>query len=324
MRILAMMGLLAFVLSWQHFALACAFLLAPFFALYRENFIIFWARKNIIKKATLYKNAFFYRLTRKNTLLAALCALIALLGTASLGLNLMYASWLDLAFLFLLFPLFFVALRQILSTQFRKNPYNTLRVIAASALFTALFYALAKAIFAEKMDAFFYINNFIDTYKVSIFAPLDTLSQALHFLIVLKNFTLFWLDNFAASCIVFCFEFVNFFVLCASFALLCSYTLRGGANLLASLFLGALTLLFYDESLSIKPKYQDRVSTLLANLEQPLTELNLTSIAAQNELYREQIAKIKALLDKNALEIGIWWLSGEKDELKKSLQRGLP
>ena len=324
MRLLAILGLLGFVLLWQKTHLASLFLLAPLYALYKENFLILWARKNIIKKATLNKNALFYRLTNKNSLLVALSFVIALFASASIALNLMYASHLDLAFLFLGFPLLFLLSKKALATQFRKNPYNTLRVVLVAAFFTAFFYALLQTLFKEKMDAFFYINNYLDMYKSSAFTPLDTLSQALHFVLVFKNFMLFWLDNFWAKALIFGFDFVNFFVLCSSFALLCSFTLKGKFSLVLSLIFGLLAVIFYNESFNVKPKYQEKISLYLKNLELPLSELDLSTLQRQNELYKANLVKFKELLDKNALEIGIWWLSKEKDELKKSLKRSLP
>ena len=59
-------------------------------------------------------------------------------------------------------------------------------------------------------------------------------------------------------------------------------------------------------------------------MQSPLLEQNLSAVQEQNELYKKNLAKFKELLNKNAFEISIWWLSNEKDELKKSLQKALP
>ena len=44
----------------------------------------------------------------------------------------------------------------------------------------------------------------------------------------------------------------------------------------------------------------------------------------EKKAFAPLLAKFKELLNKNAFEISIWWLSSEKDELKKSLQKALP
>ena len=62
----------------------------------------------------------------------------------------------------------------------------------------------------------------------------------------------------------------------------------------------------------------------MQNMQSPLLEQNLSAVQEQNELYKKNLAKFKELLSKNAFEISIWWLSSEKDELKKSLQKALP
>lgn len=324
MRLLALFGLLVFVLSWQKFAFAPLFLLPPFYALYKENFLILWARKNIIKKATLNKRALFYRLSEKNTLLYAISFCLALVAIASLALNLMYANALDLAFLFVLFPLFFLLVKLALRSQFRTNPYNTLRVVLFSAFFTSLFYSLSQAFFREHYEPFFYLNNFLDTYKSSVFTPLDALSQALYFVVVFKNFMIFWLENFSAKCLIFGLEVLNFFVLCGSFALLCSFILKSKKNAFAWLFASFLSLLFYEESVSLKPKYQEKISAYLQNMQSPLLEQNLSALQAQNETLQKSLVAVKELLEKNAFEMSVWWFSPQKDELKKSLQKALP
>lgn len=324
MRLLAVFGLLGFVLSWQKLIFAPLFLLLPFYALYKENFLILWARKNIIKKATLNKRALFYRLTEKNTLLRLIAFCLALIAIASLTLNLMYANLLDLAFLFVLFPLLFLLAKRALRSQFRTNPYNTLRVVLISALFTGFFYSLAQLFLRENYEPFFYLNNFLDLYKVSIFAPLDALSQALHFVVVFKNFMVFWLENLSAKCLIFGFEVLNFFVLCSSFALLCSFVLKSKINAFGWLFASLLSLLFYEESINLKPKYQDKISVYLQNIQNPLLEQNLSTLKAQNENLQKSLIAVKELLDKNAFEMSLWWLSPQKDELKKSLNKALP
>lgn len=324
MRLLAVFGLLGFVLSWQKLIFALLFLLLPFYALYKENFLILWARKNIIKKATLNKRALFYRLTEKNTLLRLIAFCLALIAIASLTLNLMYANLLDLTFLFVLFPLLFLLVKRALRSQFRTNPYNTLRVVLISALFTGFFYSLAQLFLRENYEPFFYLNNFLDLYKTSIFAPFDALSQALHFVVVFKNFMVFWLENLSAKCLIFSFEVLNFFVLCSSFALLCNFVLKSKISAFWWLFASLLTLLFYDESINLKPKYQDKISAYLQNIQNPLLEQNLSALKAQNENLQKSLIAIKELLDKNAFEMSLWWLSPQKDELKKSLNKVLP
>lgn len=324
MRLIAVFGLLGFILTWQKLSLALLFLLPPFYALYKENFLILWARKNIIKKATLNKNAFFYKLTRKNTYLGFLSFFLALFALLSLTLNLMYANVLDLAFLLLLFPLLFLLVKKALRSQFRKNPYNTLRVVLVSALLTSFFYSFLQVFFKEYYEPFFYLNNFLDMYKISIFEPLDVLSQALHFLVVFKNFMIFWLDSVPMKFLMFGFEWLNFFILCSSFALLCSFVLKGKKDTFAWFFLSILSLFFYDESINLKPKYQEKFSLYLQNIQNPLLEQNLSSLQLKNEEFEKSMSLIKGLLDKNAFEMSIWWFSPEKDELKKTLQKALP
>ena len=324
MRFLALFGLLAFVLSWQKFAFALLFLLPAFYALYKENFLILWARKNIIKKATLNKRALFYKLTAKNSLLHAISFCLALVGIASLTLNLMYANALDLAFLFVLFPLLFLLVKRALRSQFRTNPYNTLRVVLISAFLTGFFYSLSQAFFREHYEPFYYLNHFLDTYKSSIFAPLDALSQALHFVVVFKNFMVFWLESVSAKCLIFGLEVLNFFVLCSCFALLCSFVLKSKLNAFWWLFASLLSLLFYEESLNLKPKYQEKISAYLQNIQSPLLEQNLSALSAQNENLQKSLAVVKELLEKNTFEMSLWWLSPQKDELKNSLNKALP
>lgn len=324
MRLLAVFGLLGFVLSWQKLIFAPLFLLAPFYALYKENFLILWARKNIIKKATLKKSALFYRLTEKNTLLQAIAFCLALVAISSLVLNLMYANALDFIFLFVFFPLLFLFVKMLLRSQFRTNPYNTLRVVLVAAFVTSLFYSFSQLFFRQNYEPFFYLNNFLDTYKSSVLPPLDAFSQTLYFVVVFKNFMIFWLENLSAKCLIFGLEVLNFFVLCSSFALLCSFVLKDKKSTIFWLLASILSLLFYEESVNVKPKYQEKFSTYLQNAQSPLLEQNLSAVQEQNELYKANLAKFKELLNKNAFEISIWWLSNEKDELKKSLQKALP
>lgn len=323
MRILALLGILSFILTWQKLNFALLFLLPTFYALYKENFIILWARKNIIKKATLNKNALFYRLTKKHTYLGFISLFLAFFALLSLVLNLMYASLLDLAFLFVFFPLFFLLVKKMLHSQFRKNPYNTLRVVFVSALFTSFFYSFSQMLFRENFEPFFYLNNYLDMYKVSYFTPLDALSQALHFLVVFKNFMIFWLDSLPVKFLVFGFEFLNFFVLCGSFALLCSFVFKSKKSAFMWFILGVLSLLFYEESINLKSKYQEKISLYLQNIQNPLLEQNLSSLQVKNEELEKSISRLKELLDKNVFEMGIWWLSPEKDELKNTLQKAL-
>lgn len=317
MRILSFLGLVIFVLFWQKFAFASLFLVFPFYALYKENFIILWAKKRIIKKATLYRESFFYKFTQKNSALVCISFTIALFAIVSLTLNLMSATLFELAFLFLIYPLFFIFVRKISRSQFRKNPYNTLRIIVFSAFFTALIYAILELFFKEKYEAFWYLNHYLDLYRSSIFPPLDALSQALHFIGVFKDFAVFFADTFWAKFLVFIFDFVNFFLLCGSFALLCSFVLKDKKLLFAWLFLGLLVVLFFNETINIKPKLQEKFSFYLQNL--PTMEQNFTQIEAQNINYQNEIAKFREILDKNAFEIAIWWLSDEKDELQRSI-----
>lgn len=321
MKIIPFLSLLIFTLSWQKFSFALLFLVFPFYALYRENFIILWAKKRIIKKATLYKGSFLDKFTQKNSALICISLVIALFALLSLSLNLMTASLFELSFLFLIYPLFFIFVRKISRSQFRKNPYNTLRIIIFSAFFTALIYAFLELFFREKFEPFWYLNHYLDLYKSSVFAPLDTLSQALHFVGVLKNFAIFFSDIFWAKFLVFIFDFVNFFLLCSSFALLCSFVIKDKKSLILWLFLGLCAVLFFNETLNIKPKFQEKFSFYLQNL--PTIEQNLSKIQEKSEIYKDEIAKFRDILDKNAFEIAIWWLSDEKDEFKKRLNEAL-
>lgn len=324
MRILVVLGLLIFVVTWQKFSLALLFLLPTFYALYRENFLILWARKSIIKNATLNKNALFYKLTEKNTLLYVVSFCLAFVGIVSLLLNLMYASRLDLAFLLVLFPLLFIGIKKAFASQFRKNPYNTLKIVLFSALLTGLFYSISQLFFKERYEPFFYLHHFLDTYKVSSFQPLDTLSLTLHFAVVFKNFMVFWLESMPVKFLIFGFELLNFFILCSSFALLCSFVLKSKKSTFVWLVLSLLSLVFYEERINLKPLYQERLSAYLKSIENPFLEQNLSTLKEQNENLQKQLSTLKELFNKNAFEIGLWWLSSEKDELKKSLQKAVP
>lgn len=323
MRIVVLLGLLIFILTWQKFAFASLFLLPVFYALYRENFLILWARKSIIKKATLAKNTLFDKLTEKNTFLHLASFCFAFIAFFSLLFNLLYANLLDLAFLFVFFPLFFLSAKKILASQFRKNPYNTLRIVLFSAFITSLFYSLCQFFFREHYEPFYYLHHFLDTYKVSSFEVLDLLSLTVHFVLVFKNFMIFWLENLPVKFLIFGFEGLNFFVLCSSFALLCSFVLKSKKSAFAWLIFSLLSLFFYTQSVSLKPKYQEQFSAYLKSIENPFLEQNLSILQAENEALQKQLAVLKGLLDKNAFEIGLWWLSPEKDELQRSLQKAL-
>ncbi|TQR33731.1 hypothetical protein DMB92_02260 [Campylobacter sp. MIT 99-7217] len=318
MKAIALLSLCFFVLFWQSLSFAFLFLILPFLALFRQNFIILRARKRLLKRAILRSNSFFFRLTKRHFFLLFLSFFLALLSLCSLSLNLMYAKSLDFVLLFAFFPLLYFFLKKRLFTQFKKSSFNTPYIIMLCALFPALIYALFMISF-EKMDAFFYLQNEIDSFKTATFKPLEALSMMLHYLSLLRGFFSLYLNSFLLECLFFCFHFFNFFFLLCVFALLINPALNELKYLFLSLFCAFVLLFFYEEQKNKEPFLAQKLSFLIKNLEQKelLFDNNLSKLKLEESLLKE----LRKGLDKSFFELGIWWFSDEKKELDERLKK---
>ena len=169
MSFFAILALFIIALAWQDLVYVFFFSIFIFYAIYKENLSFLKARKLIIKKASIQKNSLFDKLSkgRAYTKILSFCFSISLV--CSLLLNLMYANKLDLLFFFLLFPLIFLLLK----SQFKSSSYNIFYFIAFSAFFSALIYAVLNAFTKEPLEAFVYLKENIDLYKISSFSFLN-------------------------------------------------------------------------------------------------------------------------------------------------------
>ncbi|WP_143116756.1 hypothetical protein [Campylobacter sp. MIT 97-5078] len=275
----------------------------------------------IIKRATLRQNTLFYRLTNGDFLPRSLAFVFAFGIWLHLVLNLMLAGFLELLFLFVIFPCFFVLAVLFFRTQFKKHPYNIFKFILFASLPCAFFYALAQVFLLEKTEAFSYISSNIDAYKTSSIAFIDTLSQALHMLLVFKNFLLLLSDDLSIYFVVFCFDFMNFFTQALGFGLIYSFAFKGNIDFFLCLIFGLLLLFLYDEKKNEEHKYQDKIPVFMQNLDQSslFFDENLSLLRQKNQNFYKELKNLRSLLDKNAFDMGIWWFSNDKDRLKKDL-----
>ncbi|TQR40606.1 hypothetical protein DMB95_07180 [Campylobacter sp. MIT 12-8780] len=321
MRFFTLFSLFAFCLLWQELAFAFVLLLLPLYVIFHELFIFFKARKMIIKRATLRQNALLYKLTKGDFFSKSLAFVFAFGIWLHLVLNLMLAGLLDLLFLFVIFPCFFVLVVLFFRTQFKKHPYNIFKFILFASLACAFFYALVQVFMLEKTEAFLYLSNNIDVYKTSTLAFIDSFSQALHMFLVFKNFLLLLSDDLSIYVLVFCFDFMNFFTQALAFGFVYSFVFKGKMDFFLCLVFGLLLLFVYDEKKNEEHKYQDKVPILMQNLDQSSLFLdeNLSLLKQKNQNFYQELESLRSLLNKNAFDMGIWWFSADKDKLKKDL-----
>lgn len=324
MSFFAILALFIIALAWQDLVYVFFFSIFIFYAIYRENLSFLKARKLIIKKASIQKNSFFDKLSkgRAYTKILSFCFSISLV--CSLLLNLMYANKLDLLFFFLLFPLIFLLFKFLLKSQFKSSSYNIFYFIAFSAFFSALIYAILNVFIKEPLEAFVYLKENIDLYKISSFSFLNFFSQGVHILAVLKNFLLLYFDNLAIEILIFCFDFINSFFSFLALGFLYSFCFRKKAYIFLVLFLGLLLFFVYDDKRNKEKIYQDSLPFIFENIKNAnILDENLTYIKENLKHNVHFLKSFKQILEKSALDIGFWWFSAEKKELEKELEKAL-
>lgn len=324
MSFFAILALFIIALAWQDLVYVFFFSIFIFYAIYKENLSFLKARKLIIKKASIQKNSLFDKLSkgRAYTKILSFCFSISLV--CSLFLNLMYANKLDLLFFFLLFPLIFLLFKFLLKSQFKSSSYNIFYFIAFSAFFSALIYAILNVFIKEPLEAFVYLKENIDLYKISSFSFLNFFSQGIHILAVLKNFLLLYFDNLAIEILIFCFDFINSFFSFLALGFLYSFCFRKKAYIFLVLFLGLLLFFVYDDKRNKEKIYQDSLPFIFENIKNAnILDENLTYIKENLKHNVHFLKSFKQILEKSAFDIGFWWFSAEKKELEKELEKAL-
>ena len=324
MRFFVILSLFIITLIWQELTFVLFFSIFIFYAIYKENLSFLKARKIIIKKATIQKNSLFDKLSKGKTYSKILAFLFSATLVLSLLLNLLYANRLDLVFFFCIFPIFFFLSKMLLRSQFKLSSYNIFYFIAFSAFFTAFFYAISNLIFKEPLEAFLYLKENIDLYKISSVSFLNFISQGIHILAVLKNFLLLYFDNIAIEILVFCFDFLNSFFSFLALGFVYSFCFHKKSYIFLVLFLGFILFFVYDDKRNKEKIYQDSLVFVFENIQnKAILDENLSHLK-ENLKYNTHFLKIfKEILEKSAFDIGLWWFSEEKKELENELKKAL-
>ena len=309
-------------LAWQDLPYVFFFLPFIFFAIYKENLSFLRARKLIIKKATIQKNSFFDKISRGKSYSKILAFCFSMAFLFSLLLNLMYAKKLDLFFFFLLFPTLFLLSKILLKKQFKQSSYNIFYFIAFASFFSALFYALLNTFLQENSKAIFYLKENIDLYKTSSLSFLNLISQGIQILLVLKTFLLLYFDNLIIKILIFCFDFINSFFSFLALGFLYSFCFHKKSYIFLVLFLGLLLLFVYNDKRNKEKIYQN--SFIFENIQnKAILDDNLSYLKESLKDKEDFLKTFKQILEKSALDIGIWWFSDEKKDFEKKLSKVL-